>query len=76
MPTTEDAHAQHREEVMRGVRVVVHAAKERRRRVFADVAREEVPPAGVRVEEGGDVVDEAGDEHEGAGGALFLDCVR
>ena len=69
----EDTDALHREQVVRRVGVVVDAAEERSRRVLADELDDEVRAAGVLVDEGRDVVDEAGDEDERAGRGLLLD---
>ena len=71
--TMEDTDALHREQVVRRVRVVVDTAEERGRRVLADERDDEVRAAGVLVDEGRDVVDEAGDEDERAGRGLLLD---
>ena len=71
--TMEDADALHREQVVRRVGVVVDAAEERSRRVLADELDDEVRAAGVLVDEGRNVVDEAGDEDERAGCGLLLD---
>jgi len=59
--------------VMSGVGVVINASEEGGGGVLADVFGEEVTAAGVFVHEGGDVVDEAGDEDEWAFEGLFLD---
>ena len=72
--TMEDTDALHREQVVRRVGVVVDAAEERGRRILADELDDEVRTAGVLVDEGRDVVDEAGDEDERAGSGLLLDC--
>ena len=72
----EHADAHHREQVVRGVRVVVHAAEERRRRVLAGVLREQVAAAGVFVEEGRHVVDEAADYDERPRLRLLLDYIK
>lgn len=68
-------HAHHGEEVVRGVGVRVDAPVESGCCVAPDVFCEEVLSAGVRGEEGREVVDESGDEDEWAGLGLGLDCL-
>ena len=58
---------------MRSVRVVVDTAKERGRRVAADVLREHVTSSGMIIEERADVVNEARDNDEWTLGSLLLD---
>ena len=62
--------------IVRGVRVVVHAAEECRRRVFANVLGEQVRTTRVRVEERRHVVDEAGHQDKRARRGLLLDCKK
>ena len=59
--------------VVRSVRVVVHTAEERRRRVAADVLREKMTATGVLVQEGRNIVDEARNEDQRTLLRLLLD---
>jgi hypothetical protein len=56
---------------MRRIRVVVHTAEERGGGVLTDVLDDPMRAAGMLVDEGRDVVDEARDEDVRAGGGLL-----
>lgn len=56
--------------IVRGIGMIIDTAEERCGSVFADVLDDEVGSSGVLFDEGRDIVDEAGDEDEGAGGGL------
>lgn len=72
MSTVKDTDTHHREQVVRSIRVVVDTAEERCGGVFANVLDEEMATAGMLFEEGGDVVDESGDDDERAFDTLLL----
>lgn len=56
------------------VRVVVYASKKGRRRILADVFLQEMGTTGMFVDEGANVVDEAGNEDKSSCLRLVLDC--
>ena len=58
---------------MCGIRVVIDTSEESRGSVLADVLGEEMAASGMLVQEGRDIVDEAGDENEWALSRLLLD---
>lgn len=55
------------------VRVVIYTSKERCRRVLADVFLQEMGTTGMFVDEGANVVDEAGNEDKSSRLRLVLD---